>query len=165
MRLDQIERKRIFGLGTATVLLLFATSLWFPVWTQFRPTRNQPLARSKQLAVAASQYCIDNDGRFPPDMSSGHAAYRYVHVYLNDVSLLDAQNGIFRERLGNGNLAKHRVSVIDEPNRTMMFFDSGPRSIPEKVRQVSTVDTSTRSVGEPSFQEALSNRWILKSLY
>ena len=124
--------------------------------------RMQDISNLKQIGTALSIYLFDHDDRFPPDMSSPRAGFKYFGDYMKKddngkVWALYSYAPDSPEFLGNGSLALKLQSAIKEPSRVIGFFDSAPFS--NKRRHVMFADTSVRSWEEAVFQKAVANRW------
>jgi hypothetical protein len=119
------------------------------VWQQSETMRPRANATShlKLLAEAVQMYEDDNDGRFPPAMSSERAAMPYIGAYLPYVSGSGASGHVV---VGNAALAGVDASLVRDPIMTVMFADIG--DLPDGGHMVAYVDGTVRWV--PDFQVA-----------
>ncbi|MBS1715504.1 MAG: hypothetical protein JST30_14335 [Armatimonadetes bacterium] len=125
-----------------------------------RALRYRKVSNVRQILTAVQMYATDNDGRLPPDTSTGRTIYAAVGSYVRNEGVLDTFNPKSPEWLGNGSLGGRVVDRIPDPFRTLLIFESAPTVPPggkDPVRVVGNVDGMARSLPEAVFQEALKD--------
>ena len=113
----------------AVGLLLLFLLLWlFAVWIQFPGfhdrIRGANLSNIKQINFAMLMYVENNDGRFPPQMSTMEQLQPVLIDYVLYEELFQTVNERGSEFLWNKRLAGRLEESIAYPDRTISLYDS-----------------------------------------
>jgi hypothetical protein len=148
----------LFG-GGCLVLVAATLAVFLPVLGKMRLSAivDADLRRLEQIGLAMRSYLADHDDVFPPDMSAPDKDA--MKPYLGRTDPFDAENGEAGPFAGNPTLAGLRLSAVERPTDTFLFFRA--RAYPDRTRAVGMVDGSSRLVQEDDFQAALVSGWRL----
>ena len=105
------------------LLVLLYVSAWLDMWGGPDQYHTANLTNVKQLSLAMLMYQADNDGLFPPQMSTTDQLKRALIEYTKTDKLFLTVNEREGDILGNGRLAGRLAESVVDPDKTIMLYD------------------------------------------
>lgn len=145
------------------VCLPIAGAILFPVFSQARLAAEKRItvSRLKQIGTAALIYATDNDDHLPPVMTSALDAGPYIGKFVALTTegetleqALTSKNARSNTLRGNETLAGQDPFELQQPQLTLMFFDS--MDWPGGKRCVGMADGSAKTIEGTAVVEAVA---------
>lgn len=146
------------------VCLPIAGAILFPVFSQARLAAQKTITIThlKSIGTAVLIYATDNDDHLPPVMTSALEAGPFIGKYINLGPKGETLDQVLKSKntrsdvlRGNPVLAGQPAFGLEQPQLTLMFFDS--MDWPGGKRCVAMADGSARTIEGTAVVEAVAN--------
>ena len=106
------------------LLFLLYVTAWLEMWGDPDHRRSVGLSNVKQVGIAMIMYQTDNDGRFPPQMSTMEQLQPVLTQYARSDRNFQTGNDLESVFLGNERLAGRLAESVVDPEHTIAIYDS-----------------------------------------